>query len=1491
MALPSLPGGAASKIADLYEATWTVGSVLDVLEGTIDALHLEPQGEEGQGVEFYRVLPDGTREYHSVRRQSPDSTSAWTPYQITNSDPRTGRSILGDLFGHLDASGAGRAVFVSQDSARAMRELSERARAMDGIEAFTRALPEKVRVAFEKYIVPTVRNETRAHERLQRCEFRTVGHHELIGFVEQRIPAAIQHADGTPVEPAAVRLLLQEFAWSRLGQVVVPRDVAAELERRGLSRQPLAASAQVQDRIADRNNAYRHHIHRTLINGEHISRRQAKEITEDLLSSDQSVLLAGKAGEGKSCIVAQTLDLLSEQQSPHMVLAMDDLDGVISTAELGRRLGLPASPAIVLGQMSAQRGAVLCIDQLDAISSVSGRNVRQRQVLEELIHQASRYPRLRLLLACRSFDLEHDDALLGLVGGEPPTARRVDVEPLSVDDVRAALATAGLGEIALSESQIQLLRTPLHLYLLLGTGRRAEGFGSSRDLFDRYWCEKRRRVDERAGDSAFAGAAERLAFLLSDRRQLHAPRTRLTHHESAIEAMASEGVVVLSDRHVSFFHATFFDYAFARGFVNRGQSLPDWLSGDRQELFRRSQVRQVLEFLREDDDTKVYLEALTRLLRTDAIRFHLKRLALDWLGQLPDPRDEEWTLLEQQEEPLRPHILRAVRNREAWFRLLCRNRAIRAWLTSERSEDRDHAFYLLRAPNVFEHCSNEAANLLRALVGGRAPERQFLRAAMSYGDTYHSREMMELFLDLIDDGTLDDVRRAAMQGDWWSTLYRMATERPDYCAEAIGHWTDRQRVLANSGGDSDLDRPGRWSDISRDIIKRTVAGAPLAFAREITPRVARAARGPDARLWNDPGITRGEIVEGLSIALRSLAGDAPHLLDELFRGLDPDPPLIIDRLKLDAWGSKPERYSTEILGRLLDREELLSTASVGRALSAGTAAGDRDLIARLEDLVLDFARPGETGRWFRYSQHVLLAHFADGALSERGLKRRTELRRKFSDKPLSSRPLVRRATAQRVPPRIPDRAVAGWSDDEWLRAMHTVEVRRTPGGLYDLDWDRATLSSQLRERSKLEPKRFARLAAEAMPSDLPSRYFGEILGAIADTTRDSLPFDLLIKVLRRLHGLPGRPCGREIARAVRTVAGEAVPTDVIAAIAFYATEDPDPRADAWMSYETGDRNPDDRALTAAINSVRGAAAEATAALLFADPARIELLGGAVDALTQDLRLSVRSVAVLPLLAILPNDETRSLGLFRMLCEDAEPILGTPHIEEYLHRASYRSYEAVRPILLRMFEAEEVTARQAAARQVCLAALNDGPMREKVIEDLARVENGDAAMRTAVAEVYARNCGHPDVAEQCIAKLPRFFDDEDKRVRETAAQCFRRLDANHLSEPEGLVGAFAESEAFLHSPTSLLFRLKGMTGPLPSSTLVLAERAVVAWGREAGDISTSLAGAAATLSELVVRCYAQASGEEQGARTLDAIDRMLEREFLGIDDELAAVDRA
>ena len=770
--------------------------------------------------------------------------------------------------------------------------------------------------------------------------------------------------------------------------------------------------------------------------------------------------------------------------------------------------------------------------------------------------------------------------------------------------------------------------------------------------------------------------------------------------------------------------------------------------------------------------------------------------------------------------------------------------------------------------------------LLRPLAGGSEIDKQSLLAVMSLGTDYRSREMMNLFLELIDDGTLDEERGFAMDRDLWSVLYRMSTAKPVYCSEAIGHWLDRQHELQ-----------ARRSELSKYVISSSASGAPLAFARELLPRVARVAAGPDSAVWEHrPGLhIAGEIVEALSHSLRRLAAEDPGSLDGLVASLPAISPLLIDILKMDAWASNPDRYADQILRLLIEREELLEAPGSGRAIRAGSLLGSHDLLAEAERLILKRAPGHERGRSYGLSQYRLLAQFKAGALSAQGARRLEELRRKFGNVTPSDFPLVPQLMTSSVPPRVPDDATELMSDKEWLHAIRTIHRGRVSDS-GDLDWDQVTLSRQLEARTQDEPERFASLAADLMTDDFPPRYFSAILDGLVGGDRENPPVERIVQVIRRLHELPGRPCGLAVVRAVKGIANEEVPPDVIEAVAFYAIEDPDPEDDNWFTSPPRDADPGELAHHAGINSVRGVAAEAIAALLFARADWIGPLRSAVEALVRDPTLTVRSIAALPLLAILRTDECGSLRLFNRLCADADPILGTPYFAKYLNHTLYRSYESVRPILLRMLVSQEANVRKAAAGLICLAALHYGESQDTAIEDVGRVEAGGSEMRTAAAEIYARYCGHSDVGEQCLEKLLRCFDDSAVEVRRSSARCFSHMEADQLLEHDALIKAFATSDAFAEEPSALLHRLESMSSPLPDSVCSLADRAIEAWGAAAGEISTSTSGSARILSKLIVRAYTQASDDAQRKQALDAIDRMIEVGFDGLQDELSAADR-
>ena len=153
----------------------------------------------------------------------------------------------------------------------------------------------------------------------------------------------------------------------------------------------------------------------------------------------------------------------------------------------------------------AQGGyCVLVIDQLDALSLASGRNTELFECVYEIVRQAQVHPNMRILLACRKFDLENDHRLRRLTDSEG-VAETVVVERLEHETVREVVAKFGLDANLLNFKQLNLLSVPLHLKLLselvADEEIRALNFETAQDLYRRFWEYKQRVIRERLGRS------------------------------------------------------------------------------------------------------------------------------------------------------------------------------------------------------------------------------------------------------------------------------------------------------------------------------------------------------------------------------------------------------------------------------------------------------------------------------------------------------------------------------------------------------------------------------------------------------------------------------------------------------------------------------------------------------------------------------------------------------------------------------------------------------------------------------------------------------------------------------------------------------------------------------------------------------------------------------------------------------------------------------
>ena len=178
-----------------------------------------------------------------------------------------------------------------------------------------------------------------------------------------------------------------------------------------------------------------------------------------------------------------------------------------------------------------------------------------------------------------------------------------------------------------------------------------------------------------------------------------------------------------------------------------------------------------------------------------------------------------------------------------------------------------------------------------------------MRYVFRTGHVFHSRELFDLFLSLIDDGTMDDNRPGlAVNDNWWHVLYSVAKESPQMACEAIARWFDRalskwrldqqeQGEAAESDLSEYLDRSGDGRLVIYDAAK-----SPLGYVEHILPRVVALVNDTvtDCEdllkidpLWSfqpfgDEGFqTHEALFSALAKSLESLARVEPADLDRL----------------------------------------------------------------------------------------------------------------------------------------------------------------------------------------------------------------------------------------------------------------------------------------------------------------------------------------------------------------------------------------------------------------------------------------------------------------------------------------------------------------------------------------------------------------------------------------------------------------------------------
>jgi hypothetical protein len=780
-----LPGGPADKLGNRYELWWTVWQLVRMLDGKGDSIRIEDPGVTK--AEFV-ISHGGRRELHQAKRSHPDGK--WSLASLAASDMRVLQVIYAQLTGNDDQF-----VFVSSSDARELADLAERSQQAESLQEFEEKFlaAKEIRNRFErlqKYWDNT--KVASAFDILRRVEVRVMDEQGIGEHVTWGLRALFLS------DPLSVCTDLRAIAEDSVHKILTRTDLLTHLMSRGYQlrrlRKPEAASGLVHEVTEQYLTGVRKKLIRKTLLPREATQVLLSRIAEDAVGGD--VVVTGKAGTGKTGCVIEFVEALRSQGIPVLACRLDRLPPVFSTHEFGQQLRLEESSALVLAAAAEEREAVLVIDQLDAVSTTSGRSADFLDVVEGMLAEVRglrQRVKLHVVVVCRAFDWENDHRLRRMLSNDHA---QVEVAELSPDEVRTVLAADHFSVERFSPRQLELLCLPQNLSLFLDAGfdlTTVPTFHTAKELFDRYWDAKRRAVALRAAPlpDQWAEIINLLSEEMARTQQLSVPREKLDRFELFVEQMASEGVLAFEMGRYSFAHESFFDYCFARCYVASDGDLTTFLTATEQHLFRRAQVRQVLAYLR-DSDRGRYCDEICALLSDSRIRMHLKDLTLAWLANVTDPGDDEWALLEPRLQSLWAAFARGERSPDkfaslvwhhvfaskSWFHFIDRLGLVASWLDSGNNGLIDMAVHYLRFHQ--RHASDRVAELLEPYVDQGGAWKERLRYLMQWADHENSRRFFELFLRLIDDGTLDQARGPiAVNSTFWSLMYGLSEARPE----------------------------------------------------------------------------------------------------------------------------------------------------------------------------------------------------------------------------------------------------------------------------------------------------------------------------------------------------------------------------------------------------------------------------------------------------------------------------------------------------------------------------------------------------------------------------------------------------------------------------------------------------------------------------------------------------------------------------------------
>ncbi len=1468
-------GGYADKLGNRYEGRWVARQLLMLLNEQYRSVMLEAVGDDEAGVDLWIERHDGSREAQQCKTEN-GTKSHWTLKDLK------ARGVLDHLKTQLQRSSRHRFSLISGSPAPQLRDLARSAKDSAGtVESFyehqIQSGSYERQAAFTDWCSLLQLSESNAggraiaYDLLSRSDF-----HQFADDREVREDLRWMASQAAVGDADCVLALLADFAADNLRKAIVADDIWRHLQKSGYEPRKLFADERLGPRLEELRADFDDSIRPHLAGGREIPRPEVEDalaLLNDELCTD-AIILHGLAGQGKSGVLYQLTQRLRDQGTPFLALRLDRKHPSGSPRHFGKELGLPESPVNCLEAVAGDRHSVLILDQLDALRWTSAHATEGLEVCKALLREVrtmrSMGRRISIVLCCRTFDLEHDPQIRAwLQPSQHPVMKKIAVGELPAAKVNEFVTSFNVSFDRMTPRRQSLLRSVQNLAIwaeVVQSDSVSPEFDSGTDLMRAFWSNRRREI-EKAGFSATE--RDRLLESLIDHMEssatLTAPRRLIESHERLATELQSLSVIHADKNFVSFCHQSYLDFLIANRVLGKLTTAPDaivvWL-GNRHEqsLFRREQLRQLL-FLLADENPRELSAKVDQLLTSDAVRFHMKQLVVEAIGQLR-PSEVLRNRVTELAESKRwgNHVIRDVLYGNVnWLQAFHESGRLVEWLLSSDESRRNTAVWL----------SNSVVSTMPTLI------EEVLVAAHAAGLKDAVLCILSLSEPRAETEKVFDLRLIYRKHDSDSSYVSWKALADDKPIRAIRLLTAN---LQKSAECKELTRSNRRLRSQRDTDVSAILDAvklfPKLTIRLLVPILVMIAKRKlrEHRAWkhredSDTKVERPRtgypdiLLAAVKAATVAVAAEAPDRFLRVSRRLGNIKSRAIQSLLVCAWTRMPDEYSDDAMLWLMADKRRLRCGSrrtkprwhrAAKLITRHSPHCSESVFAMLERTLRTYRDPDEQRLAEFWLQHTRHGHFWNGffaaqwyLLSALDSKRRSDsttgrvgvLQRKFADYPVKWFVTTGvRGGFVRSP--IRRSSLLKFSNKSWLRLITNARVPRRGNDLPSkkylensvIESSVETFARDFSVAAKCEPERFGRLVLE-FPPNAPSDYVSEVFSALENKKPPTeVPEDTRAA---------WQPASRDCVEVV------------LESVVFHEDSD-SMRRFCWLVVHRDDIRPSERVFNRlieltkhsnpepeklvigcdksasevdvhelennSINCVRSLATIAIGSFLYENRELLEQFRPTLERLLHDPHPVVRTAMMEVCLAIWNIDRALAVEWLLVLAK-GDLRLACGRSAQRLCNCAFPDFtEQLLPLIKDMIESPVAVIAEEGAQEATARWLFFNQLEDLMTHCLS----GSEAQRKGVATIVGQHVRDDKYSEKCWPVLLSLSNDSSREVREKAAWAIH--DERILATPASadFLKHFVTTAGFNDNPDSLIDALQDHPGTLvPFTDVVFA----------------------------------------------------------------------